>query len=57
MQFFLFIHYVKYFHIKENNQEIIMRTIFVFIFFIIISFTGYGQEELTLDDAIQIALT
>ncbi len=33
-----------------------MRTIFVFIFFIIISFTGYGQEELTLNDAIQIAL-
>jgi len=33
-----------------------MRTIFVFILFIIISLTGYGQEELTLDDAIQIAL-
>jgi outer membrane protein len=33
-----------------------MRTIFVFILFIIISFTGYGQEELTLNDAIQIAL-
>jgi len=33
-----------------------MRTIFVFILFIIFSHTGYGQEELTLDDAIQIAL-
>jgi len=33
-----------------------MRTIFVFMLFIIVSFTGYGQEELTLDDAIQIAL-
>ena len=33
-----------------------MRTIFVFILFIIISFTGYSQEELTLDDAIQIAM-
>ena len=33
-----------------------MRTIFVFMLFIILSFTGYGQEELTLDDAIQIAL-
>ncbi len=33
-----------------------MRTIFVFMLFIIFSFTGYGQEELTLDDAIQIAL-
>jgi len=33
-----------------------MRTIFVFILFTIISFTGYGQDELTLDDAIQIAL-
>lgn len=33
-----------------------MRTIFVFMLFITISFTGYGQEELTLNDAIQIAL-
>jgi outer membrane protein len=33
-----------------------MRTIFVFLLFIIISLTGYGQEELTLDDAIQIAM-
>jgi outer membrane protein TolC len=33
-----------------------MRTIFIFIFFIIISLTAYGQEELTLDEAIQIAL-
>jgi outer membrane protein len=33
-----------------------MRTIIVFILFIIISFTGFSQVELTLDDAIQIAL-
>ncbi len=33
-----------------------MRTIFVYMLFILFSFTGYGQEELTLDDAIQIAL-
>ena len=33
-----------------------MRTIFVFMLFITISFMGYGQEELTLNDAIQIAL-
>ncbi|MCH7965266.1 MAG: TolC family protein [Bacteroidetes bacterium] len=33
-----------------------MRTIFVFILFTIVSLSGYGQEELTLDDAIQIAL-
>ncbi len=33
-----------------------MRPIFVYMLFILFSFTGYGQEELTLDDAIQIAL-
>ena len=33
-----------------------MRTIFVFILFVIISLTGYGQEALTLDDAIQIGM-
>jgi outer membrane protein len=33
-----------------------MRTIIVFILFIIISFTGFSQEELTLDDAIEIAM-
>jgi len=33
-----------------------MRTIFVFILFMIISLTGFSQEQLTLDEAIQIAL-
>jgi len=33
-----------------------MRTIFILIFFIVISLTAYGQDELTLDEAIQIAL-
>ena len=33
-----------------------MRTIFVFLLFVVISITGYSQEQLTLDDAIQIAL-
>jgi outer membrane protein len=33
-----------------------MRTIFVLLLFLTISVTGYSQEELTLDDAIQIAM-
>lgn len=33
-----------------------MRTIFIFILFMIISLTGFSQEQLTLDEAIQIAL-
>ena len=33
-----------------------MRTIFAFLLFITISLTGFSQEQLTLDEAIQIAL-